>query len=111
MKSTYTFRHMDASDRARAHTDDKLGRLERFEDREMAVDVVFTTEKHEITAEFKVSGAHGSFVVSETRTDLFEAIDVAVVLNALRVLAPGATERRLAERDAHAAVPSAPVTA
>jgi ribosome-associated translation inhibitor RaiA len=25
-----------------------------------------------------VSGAHGSFVVSETRTDLFEAIDVAV---------------------------------
>ena len=78
MKSTYTFRHMDASDRARAHTDDKLGRLERFEDREMAVDVVFTTAKHEITAEFKVSGAHGSFVVSETRTDLFEAIDVAV---------------------------------
>lgn len=42
---------------------------------------------------------------------LQEAIDVAVVLNALRVLAPGATERRLAERDAHAAVPSAPVTA
>lgn len=78
MKSTYTFRHMDASDRARAHTDEKLGRLERFEDREMAVDVVFTTEKHEITAEFKVTGAHGSFVVSETRNDLFEAIDVAV---------------------------------
>jgi ribosomal subunit interface protein len=78
MKVTYTFRHMDASDRAKAHTKDKLERLARFEDREMSVDVVFTTEKHEVSAEFKVAGAHGTFMVSETRPDLFEAIDVAV---------------------------------
>ena len=78
MKITYTFRHMDASDRAKSHTTDKLERLERFEDREMAVDVVFTAEKFEVEAEFKVSGAHGHFVVTETRPDLFEAIDVAV---------------------------------
>lgn len=78
MKITYTFRHMEPSDRAKNHTGEKLERLERFEDREMAVDVVFTAEKFEVQAEFKVSGAHGQFVVTETRTDLFEAIDVAV---------------------------------
>ena len=78
MKITYTFRHMDASDRAKAHTAEKLERLQRFEDREMAVDVVFTTHKFEVSAEFKLTGAHGSFVVIETRADLFEAIDVAV---------------------------------
>ena len=42
---------------------------------------------------------------------LQEAIDVAVVLNALRVLAPGPTERRLAARDARDTVATAPVTA
>ncbi len=78
MKITYTFRHMDASDRAKAHTNEKLERLERFEDREMAVDVVFTAEKFEVHAEFKVNGAHGQFVVTEQRPDLFEAIDVAI---------------------------------
>jgi ribosomal subunit interface protein len=78
MNITYTFRHMDASDRARNYTGEKLERLERFEDREMAVDVVFTAEKFEVQAEFKVSGAHGNFVVSETRPDLFEAIDVGI---------------------------------
>jgi ribosomal subunit interface protein len=78
MKITYTFRHMDASDRAKTHTSEKLERLSRFEDREMAVDVVFSQEKFEVDAEFKVTGAHGSFVVSERRTDLYEAIDVAV---------------------------------
>lgn len=78
MKITYTFRHMDASDRAKKHTASKLERLSRFEDREMAIDVVFTTSRFEVQAEFKVTGAHGHFVVSETRTDLFEAIDVGV---------------------------------
>jgi len=69
---------MDASDRAKTHTSEKLERLARFEDREMAIDVVFSAEKFEVEAEFKVTGAHGHFVVTETRTDLFEAIDVAV---------------------------------
>jgi cation transport ATPase len=39
---------------------------------------------------------------------LQEAIDVAVVLNALRVLVPGGTERRLARRDVHRAVGGEP---
>ena len=78
MKISYTFRHMDTSDRAKNHTSDKLARLERFEDREMAIDVVFTQSKLEVEAEFKVTGAHGHFVVSESRPDLFEAIDVGV---------------------------------
>jgi len=78
MQITYTFRHMEPSDRAKSHCDDKLTRVERFEDREMAVDVVFTAQKFEVEAEFKVTGAHGHFVVSETRADLFEAIDVAI---------------------------------
>lgn len=78
MKITYTFRHMDANDTVKDHAGDKLSRLERFEDREMAVDAVFTTEKFQKSVEFKVSGAHGTFVLTETRDDMYEAIDVAV---------------------------------
>ena len=78
MKITYTFRHMDANDTVRDHAADKLVRLERFEDREMAVDTVFTTEKFQKSVEFKVAGAHGTFVVTETRDDMYEAIDVAI---------------------------------
>lgn len=78
MKITYTFRHMDASEHLKEHAAEKLARLERFEDREMSVDTVFTTEKHQKTVEFKVAGAHGTFVLTETRDDMKEAVDVAV---------------------------------
>jgi ribosomal subunit interface protein len=78
MKINFTFRHMDASDRIRNHTAEKLERLERFEDRELTIDAVFSAEKFHRTAEFKVHGDHGTVVMSETREDMFEAIDVAV---------------------------------
>jgi len=78
MKINYSFRHMDASDRIRTHTGEKLEKLERFEDREMSIEVVFSAEKFHRTAEFRVSADHGTFVLSETREDMFEAIDVGV---------------------------------
>lgn len=79
MQITFSFRHMDSSDAIKAHAAEKLSRLERFEDREMSVDTVFSMEKKfQKTAEFKVHGAHGSFIQTETREDLYEAIDVAI---------------------------------
>ncbi|MCA9517609.1 MAG: ribosome-associated translation inhibitor RaiA [Myxococcales bacterium] len=78
MRINFTFRHMDASEAVKTHASGKLARLGRFEDREMAVDTTFSVEKFNKTAEFRVSGAHGTFLQTETREDLFEAIDVAV---------------------------------
>ena len=78
MRIRYTFRHMNASDRLKEHTTNKLGRISRFEDREMNVQVTFDHEKHRKSVEFQVSGAHGTFVSHEQRDDLFEAIDLAI---------------------------------
>jgi len=78
MKITFTFRHMDANDTVKEHAGSKLTRLERFEDREMSVDTVFSTDKFQKSVEFKVAGAHGTFVLTETRDDMYEAIDVAI---------------------------------
>ena len=78
MRINFTFRHMDSSEALKDHASTKLARLERFEDREMAIETVFSVEKFQKTAEFRVTGAHGNFMQSETREDMFEAIDVAV---------------------------------
>lgn len=78
MKISYTFRHMNGSNRVKEHTANKLERIKRFEDREMSVQVTFGEEKHHKSVEFQVNGAHGTFVCSETRDDLYEAIDLAI---------------------------------
>ena len=69
---------MNGSDRLKKHTTQKLGRVSRFEDREMSVHVTFDQDKHQKSVEFQVSGAHGTFVSHERRADLFEAIDLAI---------------------------------
>lgn len=78
MRINFTFRHMDSSEALKDHASSKLARLERFEDGEMAVETVFSVEKFQKIAEFKVSGDNGTFLQTETREDMFEAIDVAV---------------------------------
>jgi ribosomal subunit interface protein len=78
MKIAYTFRHMNSSEELKAHTTQKLERLGRFEDRELAVHVTFGLEKHQRQIEFQVQSSHGTFVCSEEKEDMFEAIDLAV---------------------------------
>ena len=78
MRINFSFRHMDSSEAIKNHAAGKLQRLERFEDREMAIESVFSVAKFQKTAEFRVIGAHGTFLQTETREDLYEAIDVAV---------------------------------
>ena len=78
MKISYTFRHVASSELLKQHTADKLMKLERYEDREMSVHAIFSTERFRKTVEFQAHGAHGAFVASETCDDMFEAIDVAV---------------------------------
>lgn len=78
MKISFTFRRMESSEALKQYTIDKVDKLERYEDREMTINVVFSIEKFLKTTEFHVAGSHGTFVCSETREDMLEAIDLAV---------------------------------
>jgi putative sigma-54 modulation protein len=78
MRISYTFRHMDASNGLKEHTAHKLERISRFEDREMSVHVTFDKEKYQKMVEFQVNGAHGTFVCTEKKDDMYEAIDLAI---------------------------------
>ncbi|MFT7580707.1 MAG: putative sigma-54 modulation protein [Myxococcota bacterium] len=79
MRINFTFRHMDSSEAVKSHATAKLKKLERFEDRQMSIESVFWVEKKfQKHVEFKVNGTHGTFLQTETREDMREAIDIAV---------------------------------
>jgi putative sigma-54 modulation protein len=78
MKISFTFRHMDSSEDLKLYAQDKLQRLSRYEDRELAVHVTFSVEKFNKTVEFQAVGNGHTFVSHETREDMYEALDLAV---------------------------------
>ncbi len=79
MKVPFTFRHMDATEDVKRYAEDKLAKLARYEDREIKVHTIFSTEKYHQNVEFTVTGTgHGTFVAHESKEDMFEAIDLAV---------------------------------
>ena len=77
MKVNFTFRHMDSSERIKAHTTAKLQRLERYEEQELSINAIFSIEKFHKTAEFTANSNGHTFVSHETADDMFEAIDLA----------------------------------
>ena len=77
MKVNFTFRHMDSSERIKDHTTAKLQRLQRYEDRELAINAIFSIEKFHKTVEFTANSNGHTFVSHETADDMFEAIDLA----------------------------------
>ena len=78
MKINFTFRHMDSTEALKNHTVEKLERIKRFEETSLDVHVIFEVEKFHKTVEFTVAAKGHTFVVSETRDDMYEAIDVGV---------------------------------
>lgn len=80
MKVSFTFRHMDSTEDLKGYTLDKLERMERYEDHELQVHVVFEMEKFYKHVELTVSGSGQghTFVARETREDMVEAIDLVV---------------------------------
>lgn len=78
MQVTYSFRHMPTSERAKERTSSKLERISRLEEDELHIDVVFSSGKPGQTVEFRVSGAQGPIQISETQSELSQAVDIAI---------------------------------
>ena len=78
MKVSFTFRHMDSSEELKNHALDKLSRFERYEDQTLAVHAIFSVNKFQKSVELQASGNGHTFMSSETREDMYEALDLAV---------------------------------
>lgn len=78
MKVSFTFRHMDSTEALKNHTLDKLQKLSRYEDRELNIHAVYDMGKIDKSVELQATGSGQTFVASDTREDMYEAIDQAV---------------------------------
>ena len=78
MNIHFTFRHMDSTEALKNHTQDKLARLKRYEETTLDVRVTFEVEKLNKSVEFNLVSKGHTFIVTETRSDMYEAIDVGV---------------------------------
>jgi putative sigma-54 modulation protein len=79
MKVDITGRHIDVTDGLRAHTEDKLAKLERFLDgSDGEAHVVLFIEKHRHVAEIQVKHRMGTFAGTEETGDLYVSIDSVV---------------------------------
>jgi len=78
MKASFTFRKMDSTDAIKQHTLAKLKRLERFEDSEVTVHVTFEVDKFHRCVELQATIHGRTFVSTEKRGDMYEAIDICV---------------------------------
>jgi putative sigma-54 modulation protein len=69
---------MDSTDAIKQHVLNKLKRLERYEDREVTVQVTLGVEKIHRSVELHATLHGQTFVSQESRGDMYEAIDVCV---------------------------------
>ena len=73
-----TFRHVDPSDAIKAHTEEKVGKLQRFLRQPMSARVTLSLEKLEHAAEIRISSGGEHHEAHEACEDMYVAIDRVV---------------------------------
>ncbi|MBN1297839.1 ribosome-associated translation inhibitor RaiA [bacterium] len=75
MQVNFTARHMELTDPLRAHTIDKLDKLQKYMDLIVDADVKLSVEKYRHKVEVKIKGQHGHVTGTEVSNDMYQSID------------------------------------
>lgn len=79
MTITFSTRHMDVTPPLKAHAELKAGKLTKYYDRIVSIDVVLENGKDLMRAEFRVHADHNHVFVSQhEEPDAYAAIDGSV---------------------------------
>ena len=78
MKTEFTGRHFNVSDRIRQYTEEKLEKITRFLDEPVDIHVILEIEKHRQIAELHVSHRHGALQATEESEHMRDAIHDAI---------------------------------
>ena len=78
MNINITFRHLEATDSIKAYATEKVGKLQKFLRQPMSVDVTLSLERHETSAEVRISSGSDHVEAKETSTDMYAAIDQVI---------------------------------
>ena len=78
MKIAITTRGYKAPERLKQYINDKLKRLNRFEDRINDIEAILSYENLDQVVEFKLRINNKKIIIKERSDDVFKAIDVAI---------------------------------
>lgn len=75
MNINITFRHLDATNSIKAYATEKVAKLQKFLRQPMSANVTLSVEKHETSAEVRLSSGSDHVEAKETNNDMYAAID------------------------------------
>lgn len=78
MQITTTFRHMEPSEALKTYAEEKLGRVAKYIDEPISVQVVFTVEKIRHDVEVTINAKGITIKASEETNDMYAAVDAVV---------------------------------
>lgn len=78
MKVAITTRGYKAPERLKTYLNDKMKRLDRFSDRILDLEAVFSYEKLDQVVEFKLRINNKKIFIKERSNDVFKSIDLAM---------------------------------
>lgn len=78
MKIAITTRGYKAPERLKQYINDKLKRLNRFEDRIKDIEAILSYENLDQVVEFKLRINNKKIIIKERSDDVFKAIDIAI---------------------------------
>jgi putative sigma-54 modulation protein len=101
MKVSISFRHFESTEAIKAHTRQKLGKLERFLPPPITAKVTLSVEQHRHAAEVQISGGGEHLEAKEVSTDMYASIDRVIAKLGRQIVATkGAAEARRREQAA-----------
>lgn len=75
MKVDFSFKHLDASQALMGYTEEKLGKIEKFELKPMEVHVIYSMQRHECMIEVVVLEGRRKFKATSVSHDFYKAVD------------------------------------
>jgi putative sigma-54 modulation protein len=75
MKVDFSFKHLDTSQALMGYTEEKLGKIEKFELKPMEVHVVYSMQRHECMIEVTVLEGRRKFKATSVSHDFYRAVD------------------------------------
>lgn len=75
MKVDFSFKHLDASQALMGYTEERLGKIEKFELKPMDVHVVYSMQRHECMIEVTVLEGRRKFKATSVSHDFYKAVD------------------------------------
>ena len=78
MKIAFTFRNLESSESLKSHSQDKVGKLQKYSHAPLHATLTFSIDRHLKCADLSVQGNGETYLAREEHEDMYAAIDLVV---------------------------------